>query len=432
MDSKEENKGHEQQLKELLRIIKRVFFSIIRVDLTNDTAYVLQSIDFPKAVGNEFGWNEYLNRYNRFVDREVIEDFSAKNLLELYKSGKKAFSKESSYMAANFREWLTMETFFEVKEKKVYATIIVRKSTQEHLQKSILEMYVYNKCDQFLYLDAKNDSYSKFYAKDDGTLAPAEESRDYTAEVMRYVKESVVQEDQMKVMHKMSLKHVLEQLEEKENYSFSCGINDPERGYTRKLFEYQYYDRATGKILISRTDITAMYRESKAKQAELLSALERACTDSLTGILNHQGTVDEVTFCLKEDSGRTAIVFIDMDNFKDVNDSLGHIEGDNLLRQIANILRTGVRSDDLVGRIGGDEFMVCLRNVRSTDEVKECAQRLCSRIRRLSIDFGFPISSSMGIAVSPDDGTDYLTLTETADKRVYLAKSRGKNQIVLE
>lgn len=429
MSDREEKDSKEKHLKELLRIMKHVFFSIVRVDLLKDTAYILQSVDRPKCVGQEFSWAEYLENYSRFVDKKVLEQLMSRQLLKQYQAGNTSFSKDICFMKKQLREWLSIEVFMEPEEEKPYATLIVKKSTKEHLQKSIIEQYVYSKCDHFACLDARNNSFETFGGMADGEAVPVGKYENYSTEVMKYVKKHVIPEERVKVIHQMSLSCIQQELEHKDAHIFTFGIMDPVRGYVRKQLEYRYYDKTTEMILLSRSDITNSYMESKEKETELMSALKRACTDSLTGLLNHQGTIDEVSLYLGQEEEMSALMFIDMDNFKDVNDSLGHITGDKLLRKTAKILRKGVRSDDLVGRVGGDEFLVFLRKINAAGEAKECAERLCRSIRRLSVDFGFPISCSIGVAVSPEDGADYTTLTESADKRVYAAKSRGKNQI---
>lgn len=424
-----EKEGSKKHLKELLSVMKHVSLSVVRVDLLNDEVRILQSVDHPKLVGKEISWTEYLQNYSKFIDGELLKSLTSHQLLELYRKGETYFSKEICYLIKRAHRCLTVEAFLQSEEERPYAEMIVKKSTREHLQKSIIEKYVYDKCDHFACVDAKDNSFETFGGNADGERIPIGKYENYSAEVLKYVKNCVVPEERVKVIHQMSLSCIQRELEHKDVHIFTFGIVDPVRGYVRKQLEYRYYDRKAQLILLSRSDITDLYMESREKETELMTALKLACTDSLTGLLNHQGTVDEVSLYLGQDGGMSALMFIDMDDFKDVNDSLGHVMGDKLLKKTAKILRKGVRSNDLVGRVGGDEFLVFLRNINNMDEAKECAERLCRSIRRLSVDFSFPISCSIGVAVSPDDGADYTTLTESADRRVYHAKSKGKNQI---
>lgn len=421
----------DRHLRELLRIMKHMFFSIVRVNLLTDTAYVLQSQEAPERVGTECSWKEYLNSHGRLMSKEVMEILSAYNLMEQYLSGKMSLSEDLPYRKkGEFQEWLTMSVYLKKEEGTVYATVITRNTTREHMQKRIIDYGMYRKTDFFVCVDVKNNSYIALEKTVNPTTdRPPKQGDNYSIDIIHYAKSYVVPEDRMRFIHEMGLKTILERLREKELHSFSYGIKDQVRGYRRKLMEYQYYDEASHMILLSRTDITDMYMKEQEKQQELLAALERASTDSLTGLLNHQGTIDEVSFYLGEENSKSIMMFIDMDDFKSVNDTLGHIVGDKLLCSVAEILREELAPNDLAGRVGGDEFMVFLRSVQDKEEAKVRAENICRKIARLSVEFEFPVSCSIGIAIAPDDGKDYATLTEHADRRVYCAKANGKNQI---
>jgi diguanylate cyclase (GGDEF)-like protein len=227
----------------------------------------------------------------------------------------------------------------------------------------------------------------------------------------------------------MRIERVLEQLGAHGMHAFYCGILDPVRGYTRKRLEYRYYDQPSGMILLSRSDVTAIYREQQEHQSALKAALLRAQTDPLTGLLNYQGTLEHSADPLARHDGGAAFFFIDLDNFKVVNDTLGHSAGDELLRRVADILRRETCPGAVVGRVGGDEFVALLPGLTSVEAVTEQAQRLCDAIARLTDrDFsGLPISCSIGIALAPEEGTDYASLAYKADMRAYKAKFGGKN-----
>ena len=231
----------------------------------------------------------------------------------------------------------------------------------------------------------------------------------------------------------MAVDRVLEQLEENDVHSFYCGIIDPVRGYTRKRLEYRYYNRKSGMILLTRTDVTSIYLEQKSYHKELNTSLQRAQTDSMTGLLNHYGTVNNITDILTLHKDGAAFFFIDLDNFKTVNDSLGHAAGDELLRRVAAMLQQETRPEDVVGRVGGDEFVILLPGLTSVEAVKERAQHFCDAVILLiNSDFAdLPISCSIGIALAPDDGNDYESLAHKADMKAYESKKNGKNQFTL-
>jgi diguanylate cyclase (GGDEF)-like protein len=126
-----------------------------------------------------------------------------------------------------------------------------------------------------------------------------------------------------------------------------------------------------------------------------------------------------------------AILFIDLDRFKIINDSLGHAAGDALLVEMANRLRSGVRASDVVARLGGDEFVVLLSEIVEREQAAAAASHLLSVIcKPLELNgHECRVTASIGIAMFPNDGADELALMKNADSAMYLAKQEGKNDI---
>ncbi len=126
---------------------------------------------------------------------------------------------------------------------------------------------------------------------------------------------------------------------------------------------------------------------------------------------------------------RHALMIIDIDDFKAVNDSLGHLFGDNVLTGISSKLRALFRSSDIIGRFGGDEFIVFLKNVGSNEKIAEKAQKVCDIFRDTYTGEkkDYKISGSVGISVFPDDGKTFPDLFRKADTALYDAKSHGKD-----
>jgi diguanylate cyclase (GGDEF)-like protein/PAS domain S-box-containing protein len=158
----------------------------------------------------------------------------------------------------------------------------------------------------------------------------------------------------------------------------------------------------------------------------------RANYDSLTGLANRSLLIEHLDQAIKQGKrrqGSTAVLFIDLDHFKRVNDKLGHSYGDKLLREAAVRLQQCVRESDTVARQGGDEFVVVLPQVKGIDDAARVAEKV---IAALSVPFHLDasivsIGASVGIALSPDDGTDVDTLFRNADLAMYRAKSLGRN-----
>ena len=160
-------------------------------------------------------------------------------------------------------------------------------------------------------------------------------------------------------------------------------------------------------------------------------------TDALTGLANRSlfiSRLGEAIELAAQDPGKSpSILFIDLDGFKEVNDYLGHARGDAVLCDAARALQASVRANDMVARMGGDEFVVLLVGA-SRATLVETAQRINDR---LLFDLGeqngwrITVTCSIGIAVCPRDGHDVIGLLKMADKAMYAAKGLGRNQFCL-
>jgi diguanylate cyclase (GGDEF)-like protein len=154
--------------------------------------------------------------------------------------------------------------------------------------------------------------------------------------------------------------------------------------------------------------------------------------DALTGLPNRTLFLDrlEQTLAVGERSQwRIGVLFVDLDHFKAVNDSLGHAAGDRLLVQAARRLKECVRSGDTVGRLSGDEFAVVLANLSRAEDATLVAQKIVSA---LALPFALEaeqvrVSASVGIAIYPRDGIEGAELMKKADKAMYDAKAAGRN-----
>ncbi|MBK1679326.1 EAL domain-containing protein [Rhodocyclus tenuis] len=155
--------------------------------------------------------------------------------------------------------------------------------------------------------------------------------------------------------------------------------------------------------------------------------------DPLTDLPNRALCIERLRLAMQQaqrSGQKIAVLFIDLDRFKNINDSLGHHIGDALLRSVARRLIDGVRAADTVSRLGGDEFVIILNGFEHTDEVMEIVyQRLIPRIRQPHDIDGAElfVSCSVGIAVYPDDAEEIDLLMRNADAAMYLAKTSGRN-----
>ena len=159
----------------------------------------------------------------------------------------------------------------------------------------------------------------------------------------------------------------------------------------------------------------------------------QANQDALTHLPNRRFFVQWLGFNLaqaKRDGADFALMFIDLDGFKAVNDRYGHDAGDALLVQIARRFRATLRESDLLARVGGDEFALIAPNAKDGREMGQLAQRLLNALSDASAPklAGEPVSASIGIAFYPDDAEDLQGLVAAADAAMYAAKRAGKNR----
>ncbi len=186
---------------------------------------------------------------------------------------------------------------------------------------------------------------------------------------------------------------------------------------------------AVGLLALWTVLFRTVWTASRRLQATALENARLALLDSLTGLPNRRMLAERMrrTILEAEETGsRVGLMLLDIDRFKDINDSLGHDRGDELLEQVAERLRGALRDDDIVARLGGDEFAILLPDVRSVAN----AERLARRVRGLFVppfmlgELPLHVDTSVGVACLPDHATDPSSLMRTADVAMYAAKHR--------
>lgn len=162
------------------------------------------------------------------------------------------------------------------------------------------------------------------------------------------------------------------------------------------------------------------------------SALHMAYHDQLTGLPNRAKLMQDLDQAMKlrrRTTSSLAVLFIDLDRFKSVNDTLGHAIGDRLLKRIANVIRSLLRDSDLLCRMGGDEFVVVLQDISDHYSPSLVAQRIIDELDKTFVidNHNIDIGSSVGIALSPEDSDDLNEMIKFADSAMYTAKETGRN-----
>ena len=163
----------------------------------------------------------------------------------------------------------------------------------------------------------------------------------------------------------------------------------------------------------------------------------RSVTDGLTGAYSHAYLQESIAIELENSIRRgvpLSVVMLDLDDFKKINDTQGHLFGDRVLKELTETVSLSIRDGDVLGRYGGEEFMVVMPGA-DADIAKTVAERICKSIARAKIgdeDSGVQVTVSVGVATFPGRGkVDALRLVDDADKKLYEAKNSGKNKVVV-
>lgn len=432
MPDKENEGGYQAHALRLADAVGKLYHRITEVRLPDGQAWVFKNQAHPEYTEETIPWPDLLRR--DLLDcicpedrRFLMQELSLEQMEQMLKMQEREKRFEVRILLKDGTpQWIEIElSVISFIEKGI---LVTSRNIEEHrLLQSIVKLYVYRNCDYFIFLDARNNRYEMLWGQYGLTSIPPSRSEDYTGDFMNYIETYVAAEDRDRMKQEILPQHILTVLEQEMEHTYLYGLIDPQHGYTRKRLQYIFYDKATQTVLLTRTDVTTLYLDAKRQNEALRLALQRAQLDPLTGIYNHQTVSGLVRRELEVRADvRGALLFIDLDNFKGVNDIQGHPEGDSVLRYVAQTLQTSVRRSDLIGRIGGDEFVAFLAGLSTKDEIALCAGRLRDKIRQYP-GRGFSVTCSIGIALSPEDGRDYETLIKKADAAMYAAKEKGKN-----
>ncbi len=207
-------------------------------------------------------------------------------------------------------------------------------------------------------------------------------------------------------------------------YGVTVGAAQQDYDFIR---EYELIFMGAFCILVCILILYIIHRNNKEK-AELVRSAQK---DALTGVYNKENTQRFIEGILKEkgDTMFHGFLILDIDHFKEINDNYGHIVGDKVLTALGKLLQEHFREEDVVGRIGGDEFVVLLYNIGSRENMEARVQSLQKKIREMEIkELGEKrLSISAGIAFAPKDGCSFMDLYRRADNALYQTKRAGRD-----
>lgn len=273
--------------------------------------------------------------------------------------------------------------------------------------------------DRIFYIDIKNKEFNYTNSLNENITV------DYknTSLIEQFIKKGVLEKEDVKI-YEQYFKHLINgTLETDSKIQITVGDRELE-WYTIK---------------------TKIIKDDKGEPVEIFGKLEniqekldlekKANYDKLTGVLARE-TFEELIIndLTNIPAGeRNALVFIDIDDFKFINDNYGHSFGDFVLKKFSERVQNSIKKTDLLGRVGGDEFVVYLKDVDTSEMALERANTFIERMNR-PISNGLishKLGLSIGISITPDNGTDLGALYENADKAVYVSKKNGKNTATL-
>ena len=171
--------------------------------------------------------------------------------------------------------------------------------------------------------------------------------------------------------------------------------------------------------------------ERKKQEIEILNQSQK---DGLTGLFNKKVTESMIDSYLTGEgrNSRHAVIMVDIDNFKKINDTFGHTEGDAAISSVSQQLKHLFRTTDILGRVGGDEFLVLMKNASDIGGLLEKLRLIKVYFQKIRLsDPAYRVNGSIGVSLYPEDGIGYVSLFKKADKALYYSKAHGRDQFCL-
>ena len=421
-------------------------FRIAAFHLTNDVIeYDIQK-DAVYRIGDDPAFADTGRPIGNLAD-DLIEDRTLtgealsvfRGALEQLKTGEKNQSCVlEAYDGAGKREWydVVLTSIFDTTGKPVRAIGTIEDITRQKeteirfAQEEQYRLAMMAEALETFVFDVTKGRYLYGYKRDEEQTSETDTA--YQSELNIIVREIVHSDDRDKVLETLSLVSLKDRFDKGDariEFDFrgrkgaggetwlNCTTNLVINPETKDLIGYAYIK-----------DIT----KSKRSELELKHEAER---DSLTGLYNRNTSnrlIEEYLDRIDPNSV-SAFFMIDLDRFKYVNDTYGHAAGDETLRAMADRLNGIFRQTDIVGRMGGDEFIVFVKDTQTQEAAENKADGVCRALKeiRISADKDYRISGSVGVCIVPEDGTKLETLYARADLALYAAKKAGKDRYMV-
>lgn len=408
--------------KKIEMILKQTSDRMFEYDILNDSLILNAWNDFPKVIFNNFKKN--LFNYN-FVSKEHEQ-------LLIDKIEEMINGKDKNMLDAKFPYISKDEdTWFHVSMLKENNTIIgiLRNSTKEMNEYNILlqdQMFKNSVYSHAIFMFAANLKENKvlIYQKD-GEYHNVIDVH-YANEFLDQFMKTIHFDDMQRAVHFFCYEHIQNIHHNNENNKIELrqfNLKNNTYQWVRYRIQFEKQSHNSQLLMIA---YCININEEKSQQLEYEFKAQR---DGLTGLYNRQTFNQLVNNYLKERKSNdySAYLIIDLDNFKSINDSLGHTQGDIAIQKVAEILQNMSNQNSIIGRYGGDEFIMFLYDQKSYDYIEEQFIYILRTIEKIEIDHIHDLTASIGVVFVKDE-KNYDELFDKCDQALYVCKNSGKNR----
>lgn len=284
----------------------------------------------------------------------------------------------------------------------------------------ILESYLRETVDYCYCVDLKTGYFFRVVGDEGAKGMPPKEGYCYTQAMEEYVDRFVVEEERNQVKKLMNPECIFKTLETEPEYAFEENVIEENGEIRKKRLTCRPFHQSKAYVLLQRMDIT----ELSNKEQMLETAQRESVTDPLTQVYNRLGGRRLILEALEKtkESENAAMILLDLDHFKEVNDQFGHPVGDWILQEAARRLQDCFRAGDIICRLGGDEYMVFLKNISRKSNIHPVLARLEKKLRLVFEKGGQKISVTASVGAAFYKGQSYEELYKQADIALYRAK----------